>query len=65
MALQTASTRTQGLLALFDLQTPFLAKALEGISDDDAYKRLDTKANHIAWLAGSLVQQRFSMGKRN
>jgi hypothetical protein len=61
MDTKTASTRTEGLLALFDMQTTFFIRALEGISDEDAHNRLNTKANHMAWLAGSLVQQRYSM----
>lgn len=63
MEIKTASTRTQGLLTLFDMQTSFLSRALEGVSEEDMYKRLDTKANHMAWLAGSLVQQRYYMIK--
>ena len=59
----TASTRTQGLLSLFDLQTRYFERALEGLSDEDAHKRLGTKANHIAWIAGSLVFQRYEMVK--
>lgn len=61
MKTETASTRTQGLLAMYDLQTPFLERAIEGISKEDFQNRLDTKANHMAWLTGALVQQRFSM----
>jgi len=59
--MQTTSTRTQGLLKLFDYQTGFFAKALDGISEDDMHNRLNTEANHPAWLAGSLVHQRFQM----
>lgn len=59
--MQTTSTRTQALLTLFDYQTTFFAKALDGISEDDMYNRLHTEANHPAWLAGSLVHQRFMM----
>ena len=58
---KTASRRTEGLLALFDMQTTFFDRALDGISEKDSYNRLGTKANHIAWLAGSLVHQRYSM----
>lgn len=61
MNIKTASTRTEGLLALFDLHTKLFERALEGISDNDTHKRLDTKANHIAWLAGAIVAQRFQM----
>lgn len=61
METKTTSSRTEGLIALFDMQTAFFSRALAEISDEDAYSRLNTKANHIAWLAGSLVQQRFRM----
>lgn len=57
----TASRRTEGLLTLFDLQTGFFERAIEGISEADTHNRMGTKANHIAWLSGSLVQQRFLM----
>jgi hypothetical protein len=61
METQTASTRTKALLTLFDYHTGFFAKALAGISAEDMHNRLNTQANHPAWLAGSLVQQRFMM----
>lgn len=61
MQTQTASTRTQGLLTLFDYQTDFFSRVLDGISEEDMHNRLNTEANHPAWLAGSLVQQRFMM----
>lgn len=57
----TVSSRVQGLLALFDMQTNFFAKAIDGVSEEDMYSRLNTEANHMAWLAGSLVGQRFWM----
>lgn len=57
----TASHRTTGLLSLFDYQTGFFPKVLEGISEKDMLNRLNTQANHPAWLAGSLVHQRFQM----
>ncbi len=61
METKTASRRTEGLLPLFDMQTTFFVRALEGIAAEDTYNRLNTKANHIAWLAGALVQQRYAM----
>lgn len=61
----TSSTRTEGLLALYDLHTLYFERAIENISDDDAYNRLNTKANHIAWLTGSLVYQRYELIKEN
>ncbi|CAG4995102.1 hypothetical protein DYBT9275_01549 [Dyadobacter sp. CECT 9275] len=53
------SDRLTALVALYDMQTTFFNNALEGISEIDSHKRLDTKANHVAWLTGSLVEQRF------
>lgn len=60
---QTKSTRIEPLLYLYDTHTTFFRNVLDGISDEDAHKRMDSKANHIAWLAGSLVQQRFDLVK--
>lgn len=59
MGEQTKSTRMQSLLALYDMHSTFFIKALDGISDEDAHNRLGTKANHVAWLAGSLVESRY------
>jgi len=61
MELQTVSSRLSSILVLYDMHTIFFESALEGISDIDAHRRLDTKANHIAWLTGSLVQERFEL----
>ncbi len=63
MDTKTKSTRTEGLLTLFDYHSGFFNRVVEGISDADALNRLGTKANHIAWLAGSLVHQRYEMAK--
>lgn len=51
------------IIILYDMQTKFLLNALDGISDSDAHNRLNTKANHIAWLAGSIVHERFEIAK--
>ena len=56
-------SRMYSLLVLYDMHTDFFYKALAGISDTDAHNRLNTKANHIAWIAGSLVQERFELAK--
>ncbi len=57
------SNRMFSLVVLYDMHTTFLEKALDGISDKDAHNRLSTKANHVAWLTGSLVQERFETAK--
>ncbi len=61
METNTASSRMLSIVVLYDMQTTFFHNVLEGISDHDAHNRLQTKANHIAWLTGSLVQQRFEL----
>ena len=53
--------RLYSILVLYKMHSDFFHKALEGINDDDAHNRLGTKANHIAWIAGSLVEQRFEL----
>lgn len=61
METNPTSSRMFSLIVLQDLHTKFFHSALDGITDEDAHKRLDTKANHIAWLAGSIVHQRFEI----
>lgn len=55
---QPTDNRIIGLLTLFDMHRDFYHRVLDGIPDKDAQNRLGTKANHIAWLAGSLLQER-------
>ena len=43
------------------MHSDFFLRALEEFPEDLAQNRLGTKANHVAWLAGSLVQQRYEM----
>lgn len=61
MQTKTASTRMTGFLTLFDYHTDFFSRALDGLSEVDMHNRLNTQANHPAWIAGSLVHQRFTM----
>lgn len=57
----TASRRMYPFVVLFDLHTAFFPKVLNNISDQDAHHRLNTKANHVAWISGSLVHERYEM----
>lgn len=63
METKPVSNRMYSLLVLYDMHTKFLPKSLDGISEKDMQNRLETKANHPAWIAGSLVQQRFELAK--
>lgn len=57
-------SRIYSIIVLYDMHTTFFNNALDGISDTDAHSRLNTKANHVAWLTGSLVQQRFELANK-
>ncbi|WP_026898243.1 hypothetical protein [Daejeonella oryzae] len=57
----TAVSRMHSHIILYDMHSRYLISALDGISDSDAHQRLNTKANHIAWLTGSLVQERYEL----
>lgn len=61
MEIKTASNRMYALIVLYDMHTTYFYNALAGISEEDATDRLNTKANHIAWIAGSLVQERYEI----
>lgn len=51
----------QPFLDLYDFHTKLYINALADISEQDAQNRLNTKANHISWIAGSLVQQTYML----
>jgi hypothetical protein len=61
---QPKDARLIGILELYDLHTDLFPRALEGISDDDAHQRLGTAANHVAWLAGSIVESRYVAARK-
>jgi hypothetical protein len=61
METKPVSNRMYSLVVLYDMHTKFFVSALDGLSDKDAHQRLNTKANHVAWLTGSLVEQRFEI----
>jgi len=52
-----------GFMALYKEHTKYYRNVLENVTDEDAQKRLNTKANHMAWLAGSLAQERFELAR--
>jgi hypothetical protein len=56
--MNTNDTPGKTIEYLYDFHTKLFYNVLEGISEQDAGNRLNTKANHIAWLAGSLLYER-------
>ncbi len=63
MKTKTASPRIEPLLYLYDTHSQFFPNVIDGISDKDTHNRLNSKANHVAWLTGSLVHQRFELAR--
>ena len=61
MKIDAKDSRMEGLITLYDMHTDFLKRVLDGISTADAHNRFGTKANHMAWLTGSLVEQRYEL----
>jgi len=61
METKPVSSRMFSHIILYDMHTKFFSSVLEGIEDKDTHNRLNTKANHIAWLTGSLVEQRYEI----
>ena len=53
----------QVIINLYDFHTRLFNNVIVGISDEDANKRLNTKANHIAWITGSLVNARYDLAR--
>jgi hypothetical protein len=63
METKTISRTSMDTLAnLYDWHTKLFINVIDGISDKDAQNRLNTKANHIAWIAGSIVHGRYELG---
>ncbi len=61
METKPVSNRMFSLIVLYDMHTAYFANVIHEISDKDAHNRLNTKANHIVWLTGSLVEQRYEI----
>ena len=51
------------LISIYDWHTKLFKNVIDSITDTDAQNRLHTKANHIAWIAGSIVNGRYEMAK--
>jgi hypothetical protein len=51
----------EAFVSLYDFHTRLFVNVIDCVSEADAQNRLNTKANHIAWLAGSLVHERYEL----
>ncbi len=53
----------QTLISIYDWHSKLFINVIDGINDKDAQNRLNTNANHISWIAGSIVNGRYEMAK--
>ena len=63
MATVTEKDALQTLIDFYDWHTKLYKNAIDGINDKDAQNRLNTKANHIAWIAGSVMHGRYDIAR--
>jgi len=52
-------TAIHALVNMYDWHTKLFKNVLDSITEEDAQNRLNTKANHMAWIAGSVVYGRY------
>jgi hypothetical protein len=46
----------------YRMHTQSFVNVLDGISEEDALKRIENKTNHIVWMAGNFVNMRYGLG---
>ena len=51
------------VIDMYDWHTKQYKNAIDGIKDEDSYNRINTKANHMSWIAGSMVQERYVLAQ--
>jgi uncharacterized damage-inducible protein DinB len=63
MEANTKKTALQFFISMFDFHTAQYHNALENIPDKETHNRLNSKANHIAYIAGRMVYERQALAK--
>lgn len=63
--METALEKTamHALVNMYDWHTKLFKNSMDSITEEDAQNRLNTKANHIAWIIGSLTYGRYALSK--
>ena len=63
MEANTKKTALQFFIFLFDFHTNQYHNALENIPAEETHNRLNSKANHIAYIAGRMIYERHALAK--
>ncbi len=56
------STKVELVIPAYRMHTQSFINVLDGISEEDALKRIENKTNHIVWMAGNFVNMRYGLG---
>lgn len=61
--MDTPKSKTMEIvIPAYRMHTQSFLNVLDGISEEDALKRIEGKTNHIVWMAGNFVNMRYSLG---
>ena len=56
------SSQMNVINTVYRMQTQSLLNVLEGITEDDAQKRIDNKTNSLVWMLGNFSNIRYTIG---
>ena len=56
------SQKLEIVIPAYRMHSQLFHNAMQGISEEDALKRIDNKTNHLIWMVGNLVNCRFWVG---
>jgi len=55
------SSKLEIIIPAYRMHSQIFLNALDGVSEEDAMKRIDGQTNHIIWMAGNFVNVRYAM----
>lgn len=50
------------VIPAYRMHSQSFLNVLDGISEEDALKRVENKTNHIVWMAGNFINMRYGLG---
>ena len=56
------SKKLEVIIPAFRSHSQTFVMVLEGISEEDAKKRIEGKTNHIIWMVGNFINMRYNLG---
>ncbi|MBV8328451.1 DinB family protein [Chryseobacterium sp.] len=56
------SKKMEVIVPAYRMHSQSFLNVLDGISEEDALKRIENKTNHIVWMAGNFVNMRYALG---